>query len=173
MEALKKAVENRKAPFEIEGKAGDRIISLRVSEKMGELLEEQAQEWDKSISDTLRGIINFYFLPPLLLEAWEKKVEALIELDTEVRGENKAVKNAPTQAQSIEQVLVDSEEAEEYAQFINGLWDKNVKYWEILRVEALSMSKTAVKRLKEAVKALENALSYEEIVKRFEEKEQS
>ena len=173
MEAIKKAVENRKAPFEIEGKAGDRIISLRVSEKMGELLEEQAQEWDKSISDTLRGIINFYFLPPLLLEAWEKKVEALIELDIKTVGENREVMNAPTQAQRIEHVLVDGEEAEEYAHFINELWNKNVKYWEILREEALSMSNTAVKRLKEELEALENALTWEDIAKRFEEKEQS
>ena len=115
MEPLKKAVENRKAPFEIEGKAGGRVISLRVSERMEQLLEEQAQEWNMSISDTLRSILNFYFLPPLLLEAWEKKVQALIELDTQQTGKNRADMNAPTQAQRIEPVLVDSEEAEEYA----------------------------------------------------------
>ena len=157
MEPLKKAVENRKAPFEIEGKAGGRVISLRVSERMEQLLEEQAQEWNMSISDTLRGILNFYFLPPLLLEAWEKKVQELIELDTEQKGENRADMNAPTQAQRIEPVLVDSEEAEEYAKFINELWDKNVKYWETLRVEALSMSKIALKRLTETVEALRKA----------------
>lgn len=173
MEAIKKAVENRRAPFEVEGKAGGKIISLRVSEKMGELLEKQAQEWNKSISDTLRGILNFYFLPPLLYEAWEKKVQALIELDIKTVGENREVMNAPTQAQRIEHVLVDGEEAEEYAHFINELWNKNVKYWEILREEALSMSNTAVKRLKEELEALENALTWEDIAKRFEEKEQS
>ncbi len=154
MEPLKKAVENRKAPFEIEGKAGGRVISLRVSERMEQLLEEQAQEWNMSISDTLRSILNFYFLPPLLLEAWEKKVQALIELDTQQTGKNRADMNAPTQAQRIEPVLVDSEEAEEYAKFINELWDKNVKYWETLRVEALSMSKIALKRLTETAEAL-------------------
>jgi hypothetical protein len=157
MEPLKKAVENRKAPFEIEGKAGGRVISLRVSERMEQLLEEQAQEWNMSISDTLRSILNFYFLPPLLLEAWEKKVQALIELDTQQTGKNRADMNAPTQAQRIEPVLVDSEEAEEYAKFINELWDKNVKYWETLRVEALSMSKIALKRLTETVEALRKA----------------
>ena len=47
------------------------MITLRVSERM----EEQAQEWDMSISDTLRSILNFYFLPPVLYEAWEKKVQ--------------------------------------------------------------------------------------------------
>ena len=154
MDALKKAIENRKAPFEVESKAGGRVISLRVSEKLEQVLEEQAQEWNMSISDTLRSILNFYFLPPLLLEAWEKKVQALIALDTEQRGENRADMNAPTQAQRIEPVLVDSEEAEEYAKFINELWDKNVKYWETLRVEALSMSKIALKRLTETVEAL-------------------
>ena len=157
MEALKKAIENRRAPLEVEGKAGGRIISLRVSEKMEQILEEQAQEWGMSISDTLRSILNFYFLPPLLLEAWEKKVQALIELDTQQTGKNRADMNAPTQAQRIEPVLVDSEEAEEYAKFINELWDKNVKYWETLRVEALSMSKIALKRLTETVEALRKA----------------
>ena len=157
MEPLKKAVENRKDPFEIEGKAGGRVISLRVSERMEQLLEEQAQEWNMSISDTLRSVLNFYFLPPLLLEAWENKVEELIELDTRQRGKNRADMNAPTQAQRIEPVLVDSEEAEEYAKFINELWDKNVKYWETLRVEALSMSKIALKRLTETVEALRKA----------------
>ncbi len=155
MEALKKAVENRKAPFEIEGKAGGKIISLRVSEKMGELLEKQAQEWNKSISDTLRGILNFYFLPPLLYEAWEKKVQALIELDIKTVGENRADLNAPTQAQSIENVFCDSEEAEEYAQFIGQLWDKNVKYWEILREEAQVAHEIAGEQLLKTVKALE------------------
>jgi len=157
MDALKKAIENRKAPFEVESKAGGRVISLRVSERMEQLLEEQAQEWNMSISDTLRSILNFYFLPPLLLEAWEKKVQALIELDTQQTGKNRADMNAPTQAQRIEPVLVDSEEAEEYAKFINELWDKNVKYWETLRVEALSMSKIALKRLTETVEALRKA----------------
>lgn len=155
MEAIKKAVENRRAPFEVEGKAGGKIISLRVSEKMGELLEKQAQEWNKSISDTLRGILNFYFLPPLLYEAWEKKVQALIELDIKTVGENRADLNAPTQAQSIENVFCDSEEAEEYAQFIGQLWDKNVKYWEILREEAQVAHEIAGEQLLKTVKALE------------------
>lgn len=155
MEPLKKAIENRKAPFEIEGKAGGRVISLRASERMEQLLEEQAQEWNMSISDTLRGILNFYFLPPLLLEAWEKKVQALIDLDTEQMGKNRANLNASTPAQRVENVLVDSEEAEEYAKFIHELWDKNVRYWEILREEALAMNETAVKQLTETAQALE------------------
>ena len=154
METIKKAVENRKAPFEIEGKAGGRVISLRVTERMEQLLEEQAQEWNMSISDTLRGILNFYYLPPLLLEAWEKKVQALIDLDTEQMGKNRADLKASTPAQRVEPVFCDSDEAEEYAKFIHGLWEKNVKYWEILRGEALAMSETAVKQLTETAEAL-------------------
>jgi hypothetical protein len=157
MEALKKAIENRRAPLEVEGKAGGRIISLRVSEKMEQLLEEQAQEWGMSISDTLRGILNFYYLPPLLYEAWEQKVQALIDLDTEQMGENRADLNASTPTQRIEPVFCDSDEAEEYAKFIHGLWDKNLKYWEILRGEALAMSETAVKQLTETAEALMKA----------------
>ena len=155
METVKKAVENRKAPFEVEGKAGGRVISLRVTEKMEQLLEEQAQEWDMSISDTLRGILNFYFLPPLLLEAWESKVEELVDLDTEQKGENRADLNVPTHAQRIEPVFCDSEEAEEYALFIGRLWDKNVKYWEILREEAQVAHRIAGEQLLQTAKALE------------------
>ena len=149
MDPLKKAVDNRKAPFEFESKAGTRgrVISLRVSERMEQLLEEQAQEWDMSISDTLRGILNFYFLPPLLLEAWESKVAELVDLDKKSMGKNRADLNAPTHAQRIEPVLVDSEEAEEYALFIHELWDKSLKYFETLREEASTMNKIAEERL--------------------------
>ena len=171
MEPLKKAIDNRKAPFEIEGKAGGRVISLRVSERMEQLLEEQAQEWNMSISDTLRGILNFYYLPPLLLEAWEKKVQALIDLDTEQMGRNRADLNAPTLAQRVEPVLVDSEEAEEYALFIHELWEKSLKYFETLREEAKTMNRIASKRLQDLLKALENATYYEEFVKKVEEVE--
>lgn len=171
METLKKAVENRNAPFEVGGKAGTkgRIVSLRVSERMEQLLEEQAQEWNMSISDTLRSVLNFYFLPPLLMEAWEKKVEDLVEVDTKARGVNSEDLNAPTQAQRIEEVLVDSEEAEEYALFINGLWEKNVKYWETLREEAIAMHEIASKQLFETAEALKRIA---EKLPQFEEVEQ-
>ena len=78
MEALRKAVENRKAPFEFGGKTGTRgrVISLRVSERMEQLLEEQAQEWNMSISDTLRGILNFYFLPPVCMRHGRRRFKS-------------------------------------------------------------------------------------------------
>ena len=139
MEPLKKAVENRKAPFEIEGKAGGRVISLRVSERMEQLLEEQAQEWNMSISDTLRSILNFYFLPPLLLEAWDKRLEELVE--KEAKG------SSLRKAQLTEKVFCDMDESEEYALFIHELWEKSLKYFETLREEASAMSEIAEQRL--------------------------
>lgn len=157
MEALKKAVENRKAPFEIEGKAGSRILSLRVSERMEQLLEEQAQEWNMSISDTLRRILNFYFLPPLLMEAWENKVEELVEVEIETFKRSRADMEAPTKAQAMRKVFVDIDESEEYANFIHGLWDKNVKYWELLREEAVAMHEVAGEELLKASQALRKA----------------
>ena len=157
METLKKAVENRNAPFEFGGKTGTRgkVISLRVSGRMEQLLQEQAQQWSMSNSDTLRSILNFYFLPPLLLEAWENKVEELIELDTKQRGENRADYEAPTLAQRIERVLVDTDEAEEYALFIQDLWEKNLKHYETLREEAIAMHEIAIEQLEKAQKAFE------------------
>lgn len=159
METLKKAVENRNVPFEFGGKTGKRgrVISLRVSERMEQLLEEQAQEWNMSTSDTLRSILNFYFLPPLLLEAWESKVEELVEIDLECRGMDVTDSSASTQAQRIEEVFLDSEEAEEYAQFISDLWEKSLRYFETLREEASTMNRIAGDRLLKTAEALRKA----------------
>ena len=135
METLKKAIDNRRAPLEVESKAGGRIISLRVSGKMEQLLEEQAQEWNRSISDTLRSILNFYFLPPLLYEAWDKRVDELVE--KEAKG------SSLRKAQITEKVFCDMYESEEYALFIQKLWEKNLIYWEQLREEASLMNQIA------------------------------
>lgn len=160
METLKKAIDNRKAPFDFGGKTGNRgkVISLRVSERMEQLLEEQAQEWNMSISDTLRSILNFYFLPPLLLEAWESKVGELVEADERSFKVGRADLNAPTLAQRIEPVLVDSEEAEEYALFIHDLWEKSLKYFETLREEASTMNKIAEDRLLKTAEGFSRAM---------------
>ena len=149
MEALKKAIENRRAPLEVEGKAGGRIISLRVSEKMEQILEEQAQEWGMSISDTLRSILNFYFLPPLLVEAWDKRVDELVE--KEAKG------SSLRKAQLTEKVFCDMDESEEYAQFITDLWEKSLKYFETLREEASTMNRIAGERLLKTAEALRKA----------------
>ena len=150
MEALKKAIENRRAPLEVEGKAGGRIISLRVSEKMEQILEEQAQEWGMSISDTLRSILNFYFLPPLLVEAWDKRVDELVE--KEAKG------SSLRKAQLTEKVFCDMDESEEYALFIQRLWEQNLKYWEILREEALAMNKIAEEQALKTAEGFSRAL---------------
>ena len=63
--------------------------------------------------------------------------------------------NAPTQAQRIEAVLVDYEEAQEYAQFIAELWDKNLKYWETLKEEGLAMHEIAIKETQETMEAMD------------------
>ena len=150
MEALKKAIENRKTPFVIEGKAGGRIISLRVSEKLEQILEEQAQEWGMSISDTLRSILNFYFLPPLLYEVWDKRVDELVE--KEAKG------SSLRKAQLTEKVFCDMDESEEYALFIQRLWEQNLKYWEILREEALAMNKIAEEQALKTAEGFSRAL---------------
>ena len=147
MEALKKAIENRRAPLEVEGKAGGRIISLRVSEKLEQVLEEQAQKWNMSISDTLRSILNFYFLPPLLVEAWDKRVDELVE--KEAKG------SSLRKAQLTEKVFCDMDESEEYALFIQDLWEKNLKHYETLREEAVAMHEIAIEQLEKAQKAIE------------------
>ncbi|HMM53167.1 MAG TPA: hypothetical protein PKD87_16370 [Burkholderiaceae bacterium] len=155
MEALKKAVKNREAPIELEAKGREKVLSFRASPKLEELLKKQAEEWNKSLSETVRAILNFYFLPPLLLEAWEKKVEALSEQDIKAFGEKRDNPTAPTLAQRIEPVLVDTDEAEEYAQFINSLWEKNEKYFETLREEGIAMNEVAIRQFEEAINDLQ------------------
>ena len=54
----------------------------------------------------------------------------------------------------IEPIFCDSEEAEEYANFIHELWEKGLKYFETLREEAKTMNRIAVKRLQVTAEAL-------------------
>ena len=49
-----------------------KVLSLRVEESLFKALEEQAQEWNLSISEALRKLITFYFLPLALEIEWRK-----------------------------------------------------------------------------------------------------
>jgi hypothetical protein len=158
MEKLKRAIKNRETPFNVDNSkgAGGKVISLRVSQKLEDLLQELSKKWDLSMSETVRSILNFYFLPPLLEEAWEQKVEALLEEDLKAFGEKREDLSASTLAQRIEPVLVDDEEAGEYATFLFDLMDKNQKHYETLRDEAVLMGNIASERYLRSVQAMEN-----------------
>jgi len=49
-----------------------KVLSLRVEESLFKALEEQAQEWNLNISEALRKLITFYFLPLALEIEWRK-----------------------------------------------------------------------------------------------------
>lgn len=158
METLERAVINRKTPFVFGDRAvtKGRVVSLRVSGRMEQLLEKQAEEWKMSISDTLRSLLNFYYLPVILKEAWEKRVEELIRLDTEVFGESEADMKAPLLAQRIEPILIDSDEAVEYANFISKLFEENMNHYQTMKDEAILMNKIASKKLLETAERMES-----------------
>jgi negative regulator of replication initiation len=41
----------------------DKVLSLRVEEELAGYIEEQAKEWNMSVSDTLRYMIEAFYLP--------------------------------------------------------------------------------------------------------------
>lgn len=127
MKALDKAIENRRSPWEIGAK--EKVISLRVSGKMEEALEAQAQEWTMSLSDAVRRIISFYFLPIIAMENMDKEVDQ----------------------------LVDPDEAEEYANFLIELNQRNMEHYQAMRDEAIAMAQIAAMKLYKQAKALEDA----------------
>jgi hypothetical protein len=159
MDALSKAIENRRAPFEVGSRSANRgrVVSFRVTEAMENKLEKQAGEWELSLSDTVRRIMVFYFLPALLQEVLNQKVQVLEELVSEEFPEKKADTTAPTKAQEIEPLLLDAEEAEEYAKFLYELNEENMKHYQVIRDEAVLMHKIASRKLLEQARALEQA----------------
>lgn len=56
-------------------KVKSRVISLRVEEGLYQLIEEQAIKWDKSVGETVRSILSFYFLPQLYMGEFKRIIE--------------------------------------------------------------------------------------------------
>jgi hypothetical protein len=178
MEALKKAIENRSSPLEVGSKTPHRgrVVSFRVSEKLIKLLEMQRASWGMSLSDTVRHIVEFYFLPTLAQEAMSMKVQEFEELnerelsgsrtgnlstivDKLVTTEAASIKGkaGALEAQRAEPVLFDAKEAEEYARFLFELNEQNMKHYQVIREEALAMQEIASKKLLEQARDLEQA----------------
>lgn len=63
----------------------EKILSLRISENLYNALEAQTANWNgKSISETVRTILNMYFLPMVYALEWkDRKPEQLAELVSE------------------------------------------------------------------------------------------
>lgn len=49
-----------------------KVLSLRVEESLFKALEEQAEEWNLNISEAMRKLITFYFLPLALELKWRE-----------------------------------------------------------------------------------------------------
>ena len=122
MKKLEKAVQNREKPKLTEDRGNkSRVLSLRINAQIEQVLEEQAKAWNLSISDTVRSILNFYFLPIAYLKLWNEKATELEAIDKKSFGISRADESAKTLAERIKPLLVDTEEAEEYATFIFDL----------------------------------------------------
>lgn len=136
-----------------------RVLSLRVNAQIEQALQQQAEKWELSISDTVRAILNFYFLPVSYLKLWNEKAKELEQEDIKTFGESRADKQALTIAERIKPLLVDADEAEEYANFLFELMENNLKAFEALRIEAVLMGAIASEKLLELARAYESIYS--------------
>lgn len=136
-------------------KAKERVISLRVSKLMEQLLEERAQEWNMSISDTVRAIVGFYFSPSQLEKAWRKKAEELIEKNKKEPILNK-----------IENVFVDTYVNEEFSSsFVFDIAERYEAEKKAMRMAIAQLGKVAGGNYLEQAKAIEKEEQSEELLK--------
>jgi len=156
MEGLQEVIQNRDNLFitDLKAKNRDKVVSIRVSEGLKVRLEEQSRFWDLSLSDTVRQLIEYFFLPSMIEEVWKHKTETLIKQDEEMRGDIRAKLDAKTQAEKIEPVLVDAYEAKKYADFAFQLIELELDYFERMRKEAITMGTIASKQLRESAERL-------------------
>jgi len=64
----------------------EKIISLRVGEDWVKLLEKLGKKWDMNLSDTVRKVLNFYFLSAFNEDRW-KSLEQQREVLVQLKGE--------------------------------------------------------------------------------------
>lgn len=149
--------KNRKEPILTKEKGNkSRVLSLRVNAQIEQALQEQAEKWELSLSDTVRSILNFYFLPVSYLKLWNEKAKELEQKDIEATGESRADEQAQTIAERIKPLLVDADEAEEYATFLFELMNKNMQAIKVLTYEAGIMGAVTSEKLLELARSYEN-----------------
>jgi len=115
---------------------GDKVISLRVPKQLEQLLEEQSQEWNVSISEALRTILGFYFNPIVYEKEWVQRVAEVEKLYREGGGE-----------QSLTNLL---KETKDYSMQLLEFTEKGIKSYEYLVGEAkrfILFTITELKRL--------------------------
>jgi len=156
MKELEQA-KNRKEPILTNEKGNkSRVLSLRVNAQIEQALQEQAEKWELSLSDTVRAILNFYFLPVSYLKLWNEKAKELEQKDIEATGESRADEQAQTIAERIKPLLVDADEAEEYAKFLFELMNKNLQAIKALTYEAGIMGAVTSEKLLELARSYES-----------------
>lgn len=53
-------------------KRRNKVLSIRLEEALFKAISEQAEEWNLNISETVRKVLTFYFLPVALELKWRK-----------------------------------------------------------------------------------------------------
>jgi len=138
---------------------GEKVVSLRVTKQLEQLLEEQAQEWNVSVSEALRTILGFYFNPIMYEKEWVQRVAEVEKLYREGKGE-----------QSLTNLL---KETKDYSERLLEFTEKGIKSYEYLVGEAkrfVLFSITELKRFKNEI-AVEESLevgAVEELMKEIE-----
>jgi len=123
---------------------GEKVVSLRVTKQLEQLLEEQAQEWNVSVSEALRTILGFYFNPIMYEKEWVQRVAEVEKLYREGKGE-----------QSLTNLL---KETRDYSEKLIEFTEKGIKSYEYLVGEAkrfIYFTLSELKRLDKSGEVLE------------------
>lgn len=123
----------------------DKVLSVRVEEELAGYIEEQAKEWNMSVSDTLRYMIEVFYLPI----SSKRKVEDLL------KGMEKAVdKEGGWEAQQEQFKKIEEEFYKNIEPFV-GLVDRNIKVTKKLLDSYKKATNYMRERLEEYLNSLE------------------
>ena len=126
----------------------DKVISLRVEEELAGYIEEQAKEWDMSISEALRFMLEAFYSPTRsrkraqeLINSMNKRVDKAEQEETEVGTTYRLI----------------AKEYQETLKPLNELIDKHIEVTSYLYESSTKATEFLYKKLREYVKRVQEA----------------
>ena len=124
----------------------DKVISLRVEEELAGYIEEQAKEWNMSISETLRFVLEAFYSPERSRKRAYELLKEMAERVSKAEGESRSTselfrkiseENQATLKPLNELVEKHIETAnyllERYKMVMEQIQEKHKKYYQMIR----------------------------------------